>query len=108
MFLEPFAVVAVEHLVYGHDVGSVRAPRPLGLANWRAHDVGHLSEQVERVVGSVLDRPRVKFFQRSVSHVHCHLPGVGCRRLVQHVVRDEREHGCATAHETWLYRVNGK
>lgn len=107
VFLEPFAVVTVEHLVHGHDVGGMRAPGPLGLADWRAYDVGHLGEQIERVVGGVLDRSWVELLQRGVPHVHCHLPGVGRRRLVQHVVCDEREHGCATAHETQLYRVDG-
>lgn len=96
MFLKLFTVIAVEHLVHGYDVGGVHASGSLGLADRRAHDVRHLGEQVKCVVGGVLDGPGVELLQGCVSHIHSNLSGVGHRRLVENVVRDEREHGYAT------------
>lgn len=93
MFLKLFAVVTVEDLINGYYVSRVHAPRPFRLTHRRAHDIGHFGEQVERMVGGVLDGARVELLQRRVPHVHGHFSRIAHRRLVQHVIRNERKHG---------------
>lgn len=96
VFLELFTVVAVEYFVHGYHVRGVRASGPLRLAHRWAHDIRHFGKQVESMVRGVLDGPGVEFFQSRVPNVHGHFPRIGHRTFVQHVIRDEREHGCAT------------
>lgn len=99
MFLELFTVVAVEYFVHGYNVGGVHAPGPFRLAHWRANDVGHFGEQVERVIGGVLDNPGIELFQRRIANVYGYFSRIGHRRLVQYVIRDEREHGYVNGRE---------
>jgi len=79
VFLELFTVVTVEYFVHGYDVSGVRAPRPFRLAHRRANDVGYFGEQVEGMIGGVLDDPRVEFFQSRIPNVHSHFTGIGHR-----------------------------
>lgn len=94
VFLELFTVVAVEYFIHGYDVSGVRASRPLRLAHRRTHDVGHFGEQVERMISGVLDDTWVEFFESRVPNVHSHFTRIGHRRFIQHVICNEREHGC--------------
>lgn len=103
MFLKLFTVVPVEHFVHGYDVRGVRTPGSLRLAHRRTHDVGHLGEQVESMVGGVLDGSRVELLQGRVPDVYGHFSGVGHRRLVQNVVRNEREYGCVKSSISIFY-----
>lgn len=94
VFLELFTVIAVEYFVHRYDVSGVRTSRPLRLAHRRAHNVGHFGEQVKRMIGGVLDDSRVEFFQSRIPNVYRHFTRIGHRRLIQHVICNEREHGC--------------
>lgn len=98
VFLKAAAVVALEHLVEGHDVargGGRGPPRRGGVAGVKGRPGygGHLVEQVQGVAGGVADVAGVELPKRRGPQRPEELLGVRLSR-VDDVVRDVGELGC--------------